>query len=218
MAQRYWYCAFCHTGNHPAGDFCGSCGNPRPEPSFFSKLTPALLIAGGILFAAGMIFGAIVGELSRSPAPEARALQLSSQSTIPIVPSPTDSPVPTSTLPEKRRTPTPTPTPSPSPFAAEELDIPYSAPAESASVAKESSRSGSNGYILGPRGGCYYINSGGNKTYVERSLCGAESSLPPAYLATPKSSSSKYIRGPRGGCYYINSGGNKSYVDRSLCD
>lgn len=26
-------------------------------------------------------------------------------------------------------------------------------------------------YIRGPRGGCYYINSNGNKTYVARSLC-----------------------------------------------
>ena len=26
-------------------------------------------------------------------------------------------------------------------------------------------------YIRGPRGGCYYINSSGNKTYVDRSLC-----------------------------------------------
>jgi hypothetical protein len=26
-------------------------------------------------------------------------------------------------------------------------------------------------YIRGPRGGCYYINSHGNKTYVDRSLC-----------------------------------------------
>ncbi len=26
-------------------------------------------------------------------------------------------------------------------------------------------------YIRGPRGGCYYINSNGNKTYVGRSLC-----------------------------------------------
>ncbi|MBN8825488.1 MULTISPECIES: hypothetical protein [unclassified Spirosoma] len=23
----------------------------------------------------------------------------------------------------------------------------------------------------GPQGGCYYINSNGNKTYVDRSLC-----------------------------------------------
>lgn len=27
-------------------------------------------------------------------------------------------------------------------------------------------------YIRGPRGGCYYLNSKGNKTYVDRSLCG----------------------------------------------
>lgn len=34
-------------------------------------------------------------------------------------------------------------------------------------------RSGGRGrYIRGPRGGCYYINGNGNKTYVERSLCG----------------------------------------------
>lgn len=26
-------------------------------------------------------------------------------------------------------------------------------------------------YYKGPRGGCYYINSNGNKTYVERSMC-----------------------------------------------
>ena len=27
-------------------------------------------------------------------------------------------------------------------------------------------------YIRGSRGGCYYVNSNGNKTYVDRSLCG----------------------------------------------
>jgi hypothetical protein len=26
-------------------------------------------------------------------------------------------------------------------------------------------------YITGPRGGCYYINSHGKKTYVDRALC-----------------------------------------------
>lgn len=31
--------------------------------------------------------------------------------------------------------------------------------------------SGHGGYLLGPRGGCYYINSHGNKTYVDHSLC-----------------------------------------------
>lgn len=31
--------------------------------------------------------------------------------------------------------------------------------------------SSSRTYITGPRGGCYYINSSGNKVYVDRSLC-----------------------------------------------
>lgn len=31
--------------------------------------------------------------------------------------------------------------------------------------------SGRSGYIRGPRGGCYYINSNGNKTYVDHSYC-----------------------------------------------
>lgn len=33
------------------------------------------------------------------------------------------------------------------------------------------SNSSSRNYIRGPRGGCYYINSNGNKTYVDRSMC-----------------------------------------------
>ncbi len=33
-------------------------------------------------------------------------------------------------------------------------------------------QSKSRSYIRGPRGGCYYINSNGNKTYVSRNLCG----------------------------------------------
>lgn len=39
-----------------------------------------------------------------------------------------------------------------------------------AAPAKSGSRSGRK-YILGPRGGCYFINSHGNKEYVDRSYC-----------------------------------------------
>jgi hypothetical protein len=35
----------------------------------------------------------------------------------------------------------------------------------------KTSSASSNGYIRGPRGGCYYINSRGNKAYAERGLC-----------------------------------------------
>jgi hypothetical protein len=49
----------------------------------------------------------------------------------------------------------------------------------------------------GPRGGHYYINGNGNKTYV-----------------TPQSTinSQNVQTGPRGGQYYINSHGNKTYI------
>lgn len=35
----------------------------------------------------------------------------------------------------------------------------------------KSNNTSSRTYYSGPRGGCYYINSNGNKTYVSRSLC-----------------------------------------------
>lgn len=63
-------------------------------------------------------------------------------------------------------------------------------------------------YTTGPRGGCYYVNANGNRTYVDRSLCGR---------ASVSTASRRYIRGPRGSCYYINRNGNRTYVDRSLC-
>lgn len=69
-----------------------------------------------------------------------------------------------------------------------------------------------SGFITGPRGGCYYINGNGNKSYVDRSLCGSSYSY-----GSSSVSRGGYITGPRGGCYYINGNGNKTYVDRSLC-
>ena len=57
----------------------------------------------------------------------------------------------------------------------------------------------------GPRGGKYYINSNGNKTYVKSKS---------TYRA-PRSTSSRTIHtGSRGGRYYINSNGNKTYVKK----
>ncbi|MCE7069063.1 hypothetical protein LZG74_02035 [Dyadobacter sp. CY327] len=42
---------------------------------------------------------------------------------------------------------------------------------EAVPVVRRSYRAPRTSYITGPRGGCYYINSNGNKTYVDRSLC-----------------------------------------------
>jgi hypothetical protein len=38
-------------------------------------------------------------------------------------------------------------------------------------IPKRSSTSSSSGYILGPRGGCYYYSSSGSKVYVDHSYC-----------------------------------------------
>lgn len=72
-------------------------------------------------------------------------------------------------------------------------------------------------YFTWPRWGCYYINSNGNKSYVDRSYCGTGD-------YNDYSNSSNYSNGrtyyqwSRGGCYYYNSNWNKSYVSRSLCN
>ena len=73
-------------------------------------------------------------------------------------------------------------------------------------IAPLKSTYGSDGktYITGPRGGCYYINSNGNKTYVDHSLCGTSYS----------ESSYTWHTGPRGGQYYYNSKGKKVYKKR----
>jgi hypothetical protein len=90
------------------------------------------------------------------------------------------------------------------------LSAPFIFNSQSASAATGRRRNGTTKYITGPRGGCYYINSKGKKTYVDRTRCGSPSN--------GRVRSSRYIRGPRGGCYYINGNGNKTYVDRSLCN
>ncbi len=51
-------------------------------------------------------------------------------------------------------------------------DVPVIKTTLTQKITSSPSRSGpSRTYIRGPRGGCYYINSNGNKTYVDRSLC-----------------------------------------------
>ncbi|WP_299444086.1 hypothetical protein [uncultured Aquimarina sp.] len=47
----------------------------------------------------------------------------------------------------------------------------YSSLNNSATKKKRNKPKTSKRYIRGSRGGCYYINSNGNKTYVDRSIC-----------------------------------------------
>jgi hypothetical protein len=44
-------------------------------------------------------------------------------------------------------------------------------PTKSSSTPKSTSSSPSRTYHTGPKGGCYYVNSAGNKVYVDKSYC-----------------------------------------------
>jgi hypothetical protein len=60
--------------------------------------------------------------------------------------------------------------------AKKDSQTPYQAPTPQPYVSPTNSYSGnstprSNGYIRGPRGGCYTYSASGNKSYVDRSLC-----------------------------------------------
>jgi hypothetical protein len=59
--------------------------------------------------------------------------------------------------------------PSPATQSSQSSSERESSPRSRASGGAKSSAS--SGYIRGPRGGCYYINRNGNKTYVDRSNC-----------------------------------------------
>lgn len=81
----------------------------------------------------------------------------------------------------------------------------------------DSSSSDWRTYYTWPRGGCYYINSNGNKTYVSHAYCWTSST---ESSSNSYSNYSSYEWGhtwhtwPRGWTYYINSHGNKTYKRR----
>ena len=57
-------------------------------------------------------------------------------------------------------------------------------------------------YITGERGGCYYINRHGNKTYVNRSYCDIQSKTTPSPKPTPR-----YIPKSRSNCSTVQCSG-----------
>jgi endonuclease YncB( thermonuclease family) len=64
--------------------------------------------------------------------------------------------------------------------AGDVLKTSATTPARPVTVSKPSSASTSRKYILGPRGGCYYIAESGSKVYVkDKTLCGVASTEKP---------------------------------------
>jgi len=107
--------------------------------------------------------------------------------------------------------------------------------------AKQEENRANRKYFMGAKGGCYYLNSNGNKTYVDKKFCANQSTgsgsnnstqtntntqttqtTQTTTKETKKQDSNKpartYIKGSRGGCYYLNDSGKKVYVDKELCN
>lgn len=215
--NQYKYCTHCGTQHQIDAGFCNRCGAQfQPPPSAplpTVKNTRSGLLAA-LCIAAIIFFGLVNSARSRSSATRLE------QTVAPLVsasPLPTPTGTPILTMSAGRRAAARSTKHSDAARLNTQVNelVPHS-PDSSGKVSTAtgySSNSSRSGYITGPRGGCYYINSNGNKTYVDRSLCGT------SYSFTSSSTRSRggYITGPRGGCYYINGNGNKTYVDRSLC-
>ena len=67
--------------------------------------------------------------------------------------------------------------------------------------------------IVGPRGGTYYENRNGNRTYVPRDAPRhSGTSTGSSHISSGSANGATLYQGPRGGTYYINSSGNKTYT------
>jgi len=177
QVTQTWHCDRCGNLNPQQNNFCGNCGHSGMEVTSsrmpeLAAMRPAdnstrnaLLIVGGItagLLSICVICGGILGTAPRTA--NRPAAFVSTSPTPNISPSPVPvvkSQKPTAPISRPRKTPVPSPTPSSSDIYDATTPVPTS----------PSRRSAAGGYTLGPRGGCYYINSHGNKTYVDHSYC-----------------------------------------------
>jgi hypothetical protein len=218
-------CPFCSAVNALDSHYCAKCGQPLSPADYAAAPLPIwqnknVIVIGGLAFGAlavSIVFCGLLSLISTSESP--RML------TSPPVVSPSTSPSPAAAVPSnsnraaKKSVPSPSAQVSPKPDDSEMSADRKTYPGNTTYTQPSSS---GRTYITGPRGGCYYINSSGNKTYVDHSFCGRTSdsySEPKSFSSQPSiPRSSGYTRGPRGGCYYISASGSKRYVDRSLCN
>lgn len=170
---RTWRCSNCSALNPAENNFCGNCGGGgmqdvlQPAPTYaMSDVTTSrnsflllIGIVGGIvafaLICGGLRFGTPATNSQTTP----RSLYTNSAASSPT-PNPTATPGKSNTM-----KPAKTPTTGP------ETRIGSAYPDSPTSPSTRRSTQNAGGFIRGPRGGCYYINGSGNKTYVSRSMC-----------------------------------------------
>ena len=209
-----WFCPKCGRQNQSGFLFCPQCGTSLPNELVSPRSIMPARSNGlpnksfGKVMAGLLGFAVVLWIIAINNAPPNK-LPTKLDSLSPSLIEPSQSPIIETSQPKsgrKSKAALPKPTPLAKNEEAFPLKPPYVAP--SASPTNKAS-----GFITGPRGGCYFINGNGNKSYVDRSLCGSSYT----YSSRSTSSGRSYITGPRGGCYYINGNGNKTYVDHSFC-
>lgn len=187
----YWYCSGCFSGNIPETSYCRNCGlihqSKISEESISNNQNPAKIVLS-IIFAATLILilfavggfaqdAKVISEnanLRGTPTESGKVVEvLSVDSNLKIIVQKgvwflvqsTDYAgwIHGNTIKLLKK-----------PSIIDGFDIeefesrrPVSKPKTTPTRTRAASRS----YIRGARGGCYYINGNGNKTYVSRSLC-----------------------------------------------
>lgn len=163
-----WYCPKCSLANRLDKVMCLHCRTPRPaissQPTFTDRQIKDGAIALGIVGIVGLCgLMVVLSSVNMGPRPSQPAALLAPRATPISIPSPSPTPSPAKPTNGKKTTKQAEPVPAGPP-----VTYGYTDPAPAAPSRRPATR---GGYIRGPRGGCYYINRNGNKTYVDRSLC-----------------------------------------------
>lgn len=193
MNQVTLYCPRCGANNSPQSYFCNQCATQlRPgsvysvsEGNSHSWRIPLIAMAAAFGTVAFMAVFAMLIMTSQKPV----NLQQNSSGLAPTTLYQSPAPVSTATPLQNQTSQTKAAksTPKPSPTPNQNYPVPSDEPEYRAAPHRSESKTipspppvppverynPSRGriYIRGPRGGCYYINGSGNKTYVDRSMC-----------------------------------------------
>lgn len=169
MQRTSWYCPQCRQANLATNHFCGNCGLPFQhqstavyQPNSLAR-SPWKPVFGTTLILTCVI---VVCSLCRLPSDSVSNTSVMPKQAPAALYSTTPAPTPVPTLDysrlksTKKKKATVAPLVTSTPLVTNSTTPAYSSP-----------YSGSGPYITGPRGGCYYINLHGNKTYVAHSNC-----------------------------------------------
>jgi hypothetical protein len=163
MARTNWYCPFCRQGNIATNNFCGNCGAAYQSQSTAVYQPNALARSPWKpVFGVALLLTVVIGICSLcspSSTPVSNSSTAPKQAPAALYTTPAPTPAPTLDYSRLKNTKKKKTAVSP---------LVVTTPAV---TTRSTSVYGSGAYITGPRGGCYYINSHGNKTYVDHSHC-----------------------------------------------